>query len=187
MVTYGKLPFVVGNSFPKFYENVVIGFNKVKCIKPFHLLSTSEIVQLPLWGSEYFKVCNTCLYLKPFIDKEIYYVKDIVDNKGNILADRDIIRIASGESNQIQQSYIFKNCVINKIRSKDLSISQYVKIKDLTMFLYKNKNIEINCCTSKLFYEILISKIMSRGNMESVFSKTFNFECREVWKHICTQ
>ncbi len=114
---------------PKFYENIVIGFNKVKCIKPFHLLSSSEIVQLPLWGSEYFKVCNTCLYLKPFIDKGIYYVKDIVDNYGNIIVDTDIIRIASGQCNQIQQSYLFKNCVINKIKSKDLSISPFVKIK----------------------------------------------------------
>ncbi len=55
------------------------------------------------------------------------------------------------------------------------------------MFLYKNSYVEINGCRSKVLYEILISKIVSRGNMESVFSKLFNFECREIWKHIYNQ
>ena len=61
---------------PKFYQQVVIAFNKAKYIKPFRLLNKYEIMQQPLWGNEYFKAGATCIFLKAWI-KEISCIPKI--------------------------------------------------------------------------------------------------------------
>ena len=48
--------FPIIGQLPDFYQDVIIAFNTAKPIKQFKLLNPSEIAQLPLWGSDYFKI-----------------------------------------------------------------------------------------------------------------------------------
>ena len=73
-----------------FYQQIILPFNNLKHKKPFELLNASEIINQPLWGNEYFKVGRTCLYVKPFLESGVYYIKDIISNQGTMKSNNDI-------------------------------------------------------------------------------------------------
>ena len=73
--------------FPKFYQNVIIAFNKSKYIKPLNRINRYEMIEQPIWGNEYFKVANKCLYFQQWAEPGIYYIKDLIDNNGEVKID----------------------------------------------------------------------------------------------------
>lgn len=176
------------NAIPRFYQDIILAFNKAKHVKPFNMLSTNEIVQLPIWGSEYFKVGITCLYLKSWLTEGILYVKDFINPNGSIMSDDQLFNCIGDKRNVVQDMYIIKRYVIKKFRHLDLSIANSVSIKPITHVVHKNKLHEIAKAKSKLFYEMLMKNATSRGNMESILSRDFNFDNNiDVWKKIYTQ
>ena len=173
---------------PEFYQDVILGFNKAKCIKPFNLLSKSEVMQLPIWGSEYFKVRNTCLFFKGWLKKGILYVKDLINIDGNIKSDDELYKCTNITQNKLQDVYVIKNYVIKKIKKVDTGIAPYVKIKPLTHIMYKNHMYELHKSKSKLYYEMISSKLYTRGHMESIYSRECGFENRiNLWSKIYVQ
>ena len=173
--------------FPKFYQEVMIAFNKVKHIKPFHLLNNHELIQQPLWGNEYFKIGETHLYLKEWLKKSIYYVKDLINEAGNIKSDNELYRITNNHKNIVTEMYILKNYIMKKIRKFDVSIGPYVKIRGISHIVHKNKLVNIRECKSRDYYAILISKKESKGHMESIYSRMFNISDSAAWQRVYSQ
>ena len=70
--------FPIIKTLPKFYQEVLLAFNKAKYIKPFYILNKHEVMEQPIWGSEYFKKQHSCIYIRGWIKADILYIKDIV-------------------------------------------------------------------------------------------------------------
>ena len=174
--------------FPKFYQDVLLAFNNSKLNKPFNRLSTYEMLQLPLWGNVYFKILNTCLYSRNFILANVLYVKDIVNNDGVPCDDKALYDLPQNKQHILQDLYLIKNCIIKKIRTKDLSMASHIKLKPTITVLKDNKWCDISGKKSKFFYEMLVKRSRTRGHMESIYSREFGFENRRlIWERIYKQ
>ena len=46
----------------------------------------SDILNQPLWNNYFIKTENKPIYWKSWIDAEIKYIRDIIDDKGNFLS-----------------------------------------------------------------------------------------------------
>lgn len=85
--------------------------------------------------------------------------------------------------------FIFKNSTLRKLRKVNLSVAPYVKIRECTSILVKNKFYEISKLSNNIIYDILIGKeTLSCNKMESVFNKEFNIiNKQQTWKTIYEQ
>ena len=173
---------------PTFYQQILLAFNKCKLIKPFDLLNKHDIMQQPIWGNEYFKVKDICLYNKGWVKNQVLYVKDLINDKGMLKSDTDLFDCNPEKHNIVQSVYVLKNYVYKKIKGFDLCIAPYVKIRNLTYIVVDNKYVDIKNMKSKMYYNILLKHITSRGNMESIFAREFNFENTvNNWKKVYYQ
>ena len=69
-----------------------------------------------------------------------------------------------------------------------MSIAPFVKIKKLDHIVYKNTIYQIKDSRSNIYYKMLINKTLSRGIMETVYSKQFRFpNTATLWRNIYTQ
>ena len=173
---------------PSFYQQVVLSFNQCKYIKPLSKLNVHELIQQPLWGSEYFKLKNTCMYYKQWASSNMLYVKDLVIENGCILNDRELYDKVREKQNIHQEIFVVKNYIVKHIRDRDLSIAPYVNIKDGVSLIFNNKVYGISNQKSRFFYSILTSKIVTRLPMESIYSREFNFQNQTaLWQSIYKQ
>ena len=180
--------FPVINQLSTFYQDVIIAFNKAKHIKQFKILNPSDIAQLPLWGCHYFKTNNVCLYLKNCAEHGILYVKDLINQDGTIKSDAQLYNCFRNKTTVLQDIFILKNCVISKIKDKGINIAPYVKIRDLKHIIFKNVCYEIKGSKCSMYYKMLIRNYLTRGNMESVYSKEFVFpNTVKLWENIYKQ
>ena len=77
---------------------------------------------------------------------------------------------------------------MNKFRNYDLSTAKYTKIRLNPTILHNNKIYDVSNQKSKFFYKCLIQKVISRGNMETIWSKYFDFSnSKQIWNSIYTQ
>ncbi len=84
-----KKTFLAIKSFQLFYQEVILAFNAIKCLKQFKLMSKYQICEQPLWGNEYFKVNDECLYLKMWLESNMLYVKELVNIDGSLNKNQD--------------------------------------------------------------------------------------------------
>jgi hypothetical protein len=174
--------------FPLFYQDIILSFNASKFTKPFNKLSKSEVVEQAIWGNEYFKVGNCCLYYKRWIFENICYVKDLVNKDGVLKSDDDMYEIIKDKRNILQELSIVKKYIMKRLKHIDTTIAPYVKIKDTVRITHHNQIHVIDTQKSKFFYSILASKCMSKGNMETLYSREFKFENNHKnWRTIYQQ
>ena len=84
--------------------------------------------------------------------------------------------------------FIIKNYVIKRLRQFDVSVGPFVNIRPITHVLVENKNIALLETKSKMFYDMLVVKAKSRGNMETIYSREFNFDNKlSLWNNIYLQ
>jgi hypothetical protein len=180
--------FPIINVLSPFYQEVILSFNRAKFIKPFNKLNKHEIFEQPIWGNEYFKVQNICLYYKGWMSENILYIKDLVNNNGVFKSDMDIYVSTKDKRNIYQELYVITNYVIKRVQHIDASIAPFVKIRQYPYIIHDNKVHVIHQQKSKLFYNILSSKETARGNMESLYSREFNFEnTQNIWSNVYQQ
>ena len=74
------------SKFSEFWNEVLIKFNSCKTSVALTKLNKNEVLQLPIWGNEYFKN-ESCLLLTQWIKSGIKYVKDLVNKNGKLFSD----------------------------------------------------------------------------------------------------
>ena len=174
--------------FPKFYQEVILNYNRCKTVKPIDIMSIHEIAEQQIWGNENFKWQAKCLYFRSWIDSKILYIKDIVGDDGRFLSDNDLFGKIRNHQNILQELSVIKRHVMRLHKGKDLSIANYVNISNQPKILYKNKVHIINTQKSKFFYNILSNKIKSRSRYESITAKTLKFDGGDkIWNSIYDQ
>ena len=93
-----------------------------------------DLIQQPLWGNEYFKLKNTCLYYKQWASSNVLYVKDLIGENGYVLNDHELYNRIRVKQNIHQQIYVVKNYIVKHIKKSDISIAPFVKIKGVFLF-----------------------------------------------------
>lgn len=189
-----KTSFMTNRSFPviaqipSFYQNVIVAFNKAKGVKQFERLTVHEKLQLPIWGCEYFKVNNTCLYFKGWIKEGIIYVKDLINENGEIKNDTELYKCNRVKHDILKEVYVIKRYVIKRFKHVDVNIAPYIKIKPLTHIIFENKLVQLKGIKSKIFYNMFTKKQKRRGHMETIYSREFNFDnLQHLWENIYLQ
>ena len=76
---------------PIFYKEIIGAYNYCKYIKPLEKLSNYEFLTQIIWGIELFKVKNTPLNFKHWIQSEIIFVKDLFNENGELLNENFIL------------------------------------------------------------------------------------------------
>ena len=174
-------------SLPTFYQDMFIGFNKCKTLRPLSELKPHEILSQVIWGNEYFKNKHKTLYFQNWVESGFIYVKDLLDDEGNWLTSETVIHKLSRTSNWIIEFSTLKK-VLNKILKKiDVTICKYIKKSLLlkTNFYYKNTLIEPFEMTSKDLYIVLSSKKSNRPYVERKWEKIFNLKLNiKDWQSI---
>ena len=112
--------FPVLTDLPKFYQEVIVGYNKSKLIpKP---ENREDILDQVLWGNRHLKVnlpqhrTNKCIFYKSWINSGIIYIKDLKFINGK-LDDYYIFQKIRNKRNIFNQVYILKS-ILKKFETK---------------------------------------------------------------------
>ena len=173
---------------PKFYIEVLTAYNKCKTLPDYKLLNSYQLLTQPIWGNLFFQINGECLYFNAWVKSNILYVKDLINDNGLVKTEDEIYDQVEDKRKIIQELYLIKKCVINKIRNKELTNAKYTKISNNISILHQNKNHNVILKKSKFYYDCLKQNNISRGNMESIWSRVFKFNnSKFVWNKIYQQ
>ena len=173
---------------PTFYQEIFIAFNKIKQIIPIHLTNSSELMEQPLFGNELFMNDHMCLYMKHWIQSNILYVKDLVDENGIIICDNQLYGLIKQKHSILQDMYIIKNTIVKYLKNLDLQTAINVNIGKDIKVIVNNKRYIIKDQKSNFFYSIVKNKVALRSDMEAVWSKQFGFKnTASLWNSVYTQ
>ena len=112
----------------------------------------------------------------------------MINENGQLKSDEELMSINTNNGTNVIHAFMIKNNVVKKLRKYDLSIAPYVKLQHNCSIIFRNKRYEIQACTSKLLYNMLKQKEISRGYMESVYAQKCGFENdKQLWHTIYLQ
>ena len=171
------------NEIPRFYQDVLISFNKCKSNRS--IKDMDDVLKEIIWGNNMFKINNICLYEKTWLKSGIIYVKDLVVGDHFAEATEILDRLKS-KSNWIAQYTKVKKVVTHMLKDVNLSNTKYINIIDNKYVFYVNKRfVHIADITTKQLYKIFVNKKWERSKMEHVWCKEFNTDkFQATWKGI---
>ena len=145
---------------PNFYQDIILMFNTCKNIKPIHKLANVEMLSQVIWGNEYFKTKNKCLFFINWIPSDIIYVKDLFDANGEWISEKEILNKLSKKYNWIAKYSLIKKIVGKQIKKFDGSIGKYIQNPMLkcTSFYALGKYWGIQDIKSNVMYGIAVEK-----------------------------
>ena len=170
-----------------FYVNILIAFNKCKFIKSLREMNELEILSSPLWGNSNFAYANECIYFKEWINSNILYVKDLIDETGAPKSENIMFNVIRNKTKIIEQLYKYKNSVYKRLKNKTLNIATFTQISDRITLLFHDKLHDVEKKKSKFFYLTQLGK-NEHCKMESIYSREFGIHnTREIWKNVYRQ
>ena len=107
---------------------MLVAFNSVKTLKPMKLMNEHEIMEMTIWGNEYFKVNEECLFFKNWIAAGYFYIKSLIDKNGKIKSDDVFYESIVSWRDFYHQMFIIRKYVLKKVKCFQTGIAPYVKI-----------------------------------------------------------
>ena len=80
------------------FIDIILALNQCKYIKSIYNLKDVELLSQCIWGNEYCKNQGKTIYFKHWIRNGIVYVKDLLDNNGNISQEHILRKLESKSS-----------------------------------------------------------------------------------------
>ena len=160
-----------------FYIDLIKTWIKCRDTEP-EPIKYSDIRKQMLWGNQYIKHNGKCLLMKNWINSGIYFINDILDEKGNI-SESIILQKLVSKQNWISEFSIVKKSVPSvwkqEVRSQNsVKTKVNIKIYDKKITL---KSINIKELTSKQIYHILIqNKNTDKPLGFNIWMKKINIE-----------
>ena len=107
----------------KFWKDVLLSFRH---LNKQMILNDDDVLKSPLFYNENIKIDGTSIFFKPWFDKGVKYINDLVDDKGDFYTQADFSRKTGIKTNFLQYNGLIK------------AIKQYLKhIKLKQCFLRK--------------------------------------------------
>ena len=129
-----------------------------------------------------------CLFYQRWINSNILYVKDLVQEEGIIRTDEDLYNIITDKTDILKEISVIKKYIYKRLTHIDITVAPHVKVREKPYIIYKNKINFISDKKSKFFYIVLKSKTESRQNMETIYSRNFRFANNKyTWETIYQQ
>ena len=145
---------------PVFYYEIIKSWLKIGGGKKKNPENYREIRKQILWGNRFIKHNNKCLIFQNFIQSNILYVNDILDENGEISQDL-ILNKLKYKTNWISEVSILKKSIPKEWLQKcktDESKNTKVNIKTYNMmFTIDKREIDVKLFNNKFFYRRLIS------------------------------
>ena len=95
---------------------VITAFNKYKHQIDFKQLSNYHFLTQPLWGNQNFTANEKCLYFNEWIENNILYLKDLINETNQFPSDEELNKRIENKRNIAKQIYMIKNYVNKKFR-----------------------------------------------------------------------
>ena len=168
---------------PQFYIDCITSFNLCKD-KP-NTNVHSFLVQ-PIWCNDMFKWKGKCIIFKHWIDSGFLWVKDLYDESGNFLTDKEIYMRLTDKRNWMSEYLLLKNTVGKSgMLYKNRSYAKYENIKPDVRLVANNKVYIVKDQKAKFFYPFIIRKKTTRSYIERFWAKEFSVSLtRDNWKNI---
>lgn len=150
--TLNQIPNI--NEVPSYYKEIIKTWIKYKKKEDIPN-NFRKVRQQLLWGNKNITLKKKTLVYKNWIDSDILYINDIIDDKGNI-SETVILNKLKLKQNYIIEIAKLKNAVpkywMKEIKSEQSNKSQVKVMKEL---LLENNNIAISNLTSKNIYKTI--------------------------------
>ncbi len=175
--------FDMASYLPKFYKEIFCFFNN--CKKPINdvNLSSTDFVKQPLWNNEMFKYNGKTIFFKRWSQCNILYVKDLIDQDGNLLTLHRLSQTIQDKSNWLCEYKIIKSILNKRLLKFDTSNCHYTRhlIKRNFSFYTGFHNIVDKRC--KFFYDNMLFKKFEKPCYQTILKREFSLE-KEHWRNI---
>ncbi|KAK3093093.1 hypothetical protein FSP39_010992 [Pinctada imbricata] len=146
--------------------------------------SITEIGNEIIWGNKHIKHKNKLLVNKNWIKSGINIIQDILDEEGKI-SEKIILAKLKNKTNWISEVNIIKNSIPKKwqnILQNSDAVKYKFKEKSPKIYSKLTKAIEIEKCTNKMIYTILLRKISEQALTFSYLKRELNINKSSISK-----
>jgi len=156
-----------------FYLDCITSFNRCKSFPVNEIYNVHEFLSQPLWCNRLFMYKGCVLLYKHWIASGICWVKDLYDEKGNLLTSVDIRAKLIDKRNWMSEVILIRKLVGKVGKRLDcLDIAKYVNINtNKTTFVINNKRYCIHNQKCKFFYHALVLKKRTRPHVEKSWQR----------------
>lgn len=165
-----------------FYLKCILSYFDAKSRPLLQNLEQREIRRLPLFGNYLFKVNTKCIFFKEWIESNVLYIKDLVNNDGTLKSENEIVLMIHNKRDIIRQIYIIRMCIYKLIQQ--VVFDEAFEENDKNTLHMNNGSINITKINNKILY-LCLCKNKNRNLMENCYSIEFEIEnSTEIWSKI---
>ncbi len=88
---------------PKFWSQVFASLNECKDLRPFSSTSNYHFLSAPIWFNNQFRFKNKPIFLQNWAKSNILYIKDLLDNNGQLVNENFIFNNLINKQNWIRE------------------------------------------------------------------------------------
>ena len=157
---------------PRFYQEVILSFNKSKTVKAIE--NRDDLLNKPLWGERHLKYSNkgklVTPYFESWIQSGLIKVCNLTYNDDGRLDQNYIHRVLSNKTNVFSQISIISK-ILYPYRHM---LAGHKAVNDTDIVLYDFREESLNNVKSKLFYRNLVSQKVERPHQEKNWAAMLN-------------
>ncbi len=170
---------------PQFYIDIFTAFHRCKTYHEVVCLNEFEFFNEPIWLNRRYMNKNACLYCKNWIQSGFIYVKDVFDNNGNFICEKECLQRLKQTNNWISEYSLVKKILMKTAKTLDTTIVNHVNMNKKLFFYFNDSFIKITDQKSKFFYKILVNVRFKKPDIQHFWAKQFNIENNyHIWKTI---
>ena len=121
---------------PLFYIQILGAFNECKKTQTLDKITSSKLLQQPLWNNSLLLYKGQSLFFKTWINSGILYLKDMIGDDGKLIDIKDFSNILENKSNWQCEYGIMKYTLQPFIKKYNLSNARSTNIHNNTSFQF---------------------------------------------------
>ena len=167
---------------PLFYRQMLCSFNECK-VYTLDNISADVILQQPIWNNCNFLYKGNTLFFKNWLSSGVLYVKDLLDNGGNLKQLSDFSNCIRNKSNWLCEFKIISDVFKRLCKKYDFSNCNFINIQHTYKFLFYTGFVDVREKKCNFFYENFVNKKFCKPYYQRVLNTEFMIESVE-WKYI---
>lgn len=119
---------------PLFYKQILSSFNECKQRCNFDNISPNDILKQPIWNNSNIKIKGETLFFKNWVNSNILYLKDLIDDNGNIKTLQVLSTIIKRKSNWLCEYKTLLSVIKPLCKIYNFTNVKYLNIKNEMKF-----------------------------------------------------
>lgn len=121
---------------PLFYKQILSSFNECKQRCNFDNISPNDILKQPIWNNNNIKIKGETLFFKNWVNSNILYLKDLIDDNGNIKTLQVLSTIIKRKSNWLCEYKTLLSVIKPLCKKYNFTNVKYLNIKNEVKFYF---------------------------------------------------